>query len=127
GNTSLVLTELKQQFRPEFINRIDEIIVFQPLTKSVISEILDKIISDLETRLKDHQIHLELTESARDFLVENGFDPNYGARPLKRFCSRTIEAELSKMIIEDKVSFGMHLVIDIKNDQIIIYEKKEKE
>ena len=125
GNTSLVLTELKQQFRPEFINRIDEIIIFKPLTKPVISEILDKIISDLEARLRDHQIDLELTESARKFLVENGFDPNYGARPLKRFCSRTIEAELSKMIIEDKVSFGMHLVIDIKDDQIIIYEKKE--
>ncbi len=127
GNTSLVLTELRQQFRPEFINRIDEIIVFNPLTKPVISEILDKIISDLEIRLKDHQIHLELTESAREFLVENGFDPNYGARPLKRFCSRTIETELSKMIIEDKVSFGMHLVIDAKNDQILIYEKKEEE
>ncbi len=125
GNTSMVLTELKQQFRPEFINRIDEIIVFKPLTKPVISEILDKIISDLEARLKDHQIHLELTEKAREFLVENGFDPNYGARPLKRFCSRTIETELSRMIIEDQVSFGMHLVIDTKDDQIIIYEKKE--
>lgn len=123
GNANLVLTELKQQFRPEFINRIDEIIVFKPLTKPVISEILDKIISDLETRLKDHQIHLELTEKAREFLVENGFDPNYGARPLKRFCSRTIETELSRMIIEDKVSFGMNLVIDIKDNQIIIYEK----
>jgi len=123
GNTSQVLTELKQQFRPEFINRIDEIIVFKPLTKSVISKILDKIITDLEMRLKDHQIHLEITEKARDYLVENGFDQNYGARPLKRFCSRTIEAELSRMIIEDKVSFGMNLVIDMKDDHIVIYEK----
>jgi len=123
GNTSQVMTELKQQFRPEFINRIDEIIVFKPLTKTVISKILDKIISDLEFRLKDHQIHLEITECARDYLVENGFDSNYGARPLKRFCSRTIEKELSKMIIEDRVTFGMHLVIDIKDNQIVIYEK----
>ena len=122
GDTSQVMTELKQQFRPEFINRIDEIVIFKPLTKPVISKILDKILADLEFRLKDHQIHLEITEEARNYLVENGFDPNYGARPLKRFCSRTIEAELSKMIIEDKVSFGMHLVIDIQNDHIIIYE-----
>ena len=117
------MVELKQQFRPEFINRIDEIIVFKPLTKPVISKILDKILADLEFRLKDNQIHLEITEEARDYLVENGFDSNYGARPLKRFCSRTIEAELSKMIIENKVSFGMHLVIDVKDNHIIIYEK----
>lgn len=123
GNTSQVLTELKQQFRPEFINRIDEIIVFKPLTKPVISKILDKIISDLELRLKDHQIHLEITEEARIYLVENGFDSNYGARPLKRFCSRTIEIELSRMIIEDKICVGMNLVIDIKDDHIVIYEK----
>ncbi len=123
GDTSQVMVELKQQFRPEFINRIDEIIVFKPLTKPVISKILDKILADLEFRLKDNQIHLEITEEARDYLVENGFDSNYGARPLKRFCSRTIEAELSKMIIENKVSFGMHLVIDVKDNHIIIYEK----
>lgn len=123
GDTSQVMVELKQQFRPEFINRIDEIIVFKPLTKPVISKILDKILADLEFRLKDNPIHLEITEEARDYLVENGFDSNYGARPLKRFCSRTIEAELSKMIIENKVSFGMHLVIDIKDNHIIIYEK----
>ena len=123
GDTSQVMVELKQQFRPEFINRIDEIIVFKPLTKPVISKILDKILADLEFRLKDNQIHLEITEEARDYLVENGFDSNYGARPLKRFCSRTIEEKIKKMIIENKVSFGMHLVIDVKDNHIIIYEK----
>lgn len=121
GNTDPVLGELKQYFRPEFINRIDEIIVFNPLTKPIISQILDKIIGDLETRLKDHNIRLILTDAAREFLVENGFDPNYGARPLKRFCSRTIETELSRMILEDQISYGAHLVIDVKEDKIEIY------
>ncbi len=125
GNSNLVLTELKQHFRPEFINRIDEIIVFQPLTKSVISKILDKIISDLECRLKDRQIHLKITENAREFLVENGFDPNYGARPLKRFCSRTVETELSRMILEDRVSMGMNLIIDVREEKIVLYEERE--
>ncbi|MCI8588414.1 MAG: AAA domain-containing protein, partial [Bacilli bacterium] len=121
GNTDPVLGELKQYFRPEFINRIDEIIVFNPLTKPIISQILDKIIGDLETRLKDHNIRFILTDAAREFLVENGFDPNYGARPLKRFCSRTIETELSRMILEDQISYGAHLVIDVKEDKIEIY------
>ncbi len=121
GTTDPVLGELKQYFRPEFINRIDEIIVFNPLTKPIISQILDKIIGDLETRLKDHNIRFILTDAAREFLVENGFDPNYGARPLKRFCSRTIETELSRMILEDQISYGAHLVIDVKEDKIEIY------
>lgn len=125
GNPNLVLTELRQQFRPEFINRIDEVIVFKPLTMNIISKILDKIICDLEYRLKDYNIQLELTEKAREFLVENGFDSNYGARPLKRFCSRTIETELSRMIIEDKISYGMSLIIDLDGNQISIYEGKE--
>lgn len=125
GKPDLVISELKQQFRPEFINRIDEIIIFKQLTKEVISDILTKLIAELETRLKDNNIHLELTEEARKYIIDHGFDANYGARPLKRFVSRTVETELSRMIIEDKVTYGMHLVIDVKDEKIVIYEKKE--
>lgn len=125
GKPDLVISELKQQFRPEFINRIDEIIIFKQLTKEVISDILTKLIAELETRLKDNNIHLELTEVARRYIIDHGFDANYGARPLKRFVSRTVETKLSRMIIEDKVTYGMHLVIDVKDEKIVIYEKKE--
>ena len=125
GHRDLVLKELQHTFRPEFINRIDEVIVFSPLTKEVISKILDQLISQLETRLTDMNLHLELTEEARNYFIECGYDVNYGARPLKRLVGRTIETELSRWIIEDKVQYGMHLMIDYADGKIGIKEKKE--
>lgn len=125
GKPDLVMHELKQQFRPEFINRIDEIIIFKQLTKEVISDILTKLVAELEMRLKDSNIHLELTEAARKYIIDHGFDENYGARPLKRFVSRTVETLLSRMIIEDKITYGMHLIIDVQDEEIVIYDKKE--
>lgn len=112
GNTTQVLPELKNYFRPEFINRVDEIIVFQPLTKEVISKILDKLLHELEVRLKDTDIRFTLTDSARNYFVENGYDVNYGARPLKRLVSRSLETALSKLLIEDKIPLGSTVVID---------------
>ncbi len=125
GKPDFVMHELKQQFRPEFINRIDEIIIFKQLTKEVISDILTKLVAELEMRLKDSNIHLELTEEARKYIIDHGFDENYGARPLKRFVSRTVETLLSRMIIEDKITYGMHLIIDVQDEEIVIYDKKE--
>lgn len=126
GNTDKVMEEVKKYFRPEFINRVDEIIVFKPLTKEVISKILDKLISDLMMRLREDNIHLVLTDKARNYLVENGYDVTYGARPLKRLVSRTVETVLSRMIVEDQVQYGDTLIIDYSEDKNQIIVRKEE-
>ncbi len=120
GKTDMVTQELKQTFRPEFINRIDEIIVFHALTKDVINNILDKIIFELEDRLKDKDIHLVLTDQAREYLVDSGYDVNYGARPLKHLVSRTVESKLAKELIQDHISYGQKVVIDYQNQDIVL-------
>jgi ATP-dependent Clp protease ATP-binding subunit ClpB len=124
GNTDLVLPELKKYFRPEFINRVDDIVVFKPLNEESISKILDKIVSDIELRLKDNNIHIKLTEKAKKQIVEEGFDPNYGARPLKRLVSRIIETEISKLIISDKIKYSDTIVIDYNNNYEFKVEQK---
>ena len=118
GNTDKVMLSLKEFFRPEFINRLDEIIVFKPLEKEGISKILDKIISEIEKRLIDLNIHIELTESARNELIETGFDINYGARPLKRLVSKTVESYLARLIISDEIKYNDTLIIDYDNDYV---------
>lgn len=120
GKTDMVTQELKQTFRPEFINRIDEIIVFHALTKDVINNILDKIIFELEDRLKDKDIHLVLTDQAREYLVDRGYDVNYGARPLKHLVSRTVESKLAKELIQDHIAYGQKVVIDYQNQDIVL-------
>ena len=127
GNTSRVLDDLKEAFRPEFINRIDEVIVFNPLSKEAINLILDKIIKDIEYRLKDNNIHIELTDASRNKLIEDGYDINFGARPLKRLVSRTIESMLAKLIIEGKVDNRDTIIVDYKDDNYILTTKKEEE
>lgn len=120
GNTNLVMKEVREHFRPEFINRIDEIIVFNPLSKEAISSILDKIIHDIEKRLSDINIKINLTAKAKNQLIEDGYDINYGARPLKRLVSRTLETMLAKMIIEGKVKPNDTVNIDYQNDNYLI-------
>ena len=117
GNTSEVMNDVKKYFRPEFINRIDEIIVFNPLTKDNIKCILDKLIHEMEDRLKDNNIHIKLTDDARNYLIENGYDITYGARPLKRLLSRTVETTIAKVLINGELKFGSTLVVDYKNDK----------
>ena len=95
GNTSEVMNDVKKYFRPEFINRIDEIIVFNPLTKDNIKCILDKLIHEMEDRLKDNNIHIKLTDDARNYLIENGYDITYGARPLNRLLRRNVETTIA--------------------------------
>jgi len=120
GESNKVMDEVKQYFRPEFINRIDEIIIFNALTKSTISKILTKLINELELRLKDDNIKLSLSENAREYLVEHGYDTFFGARPLKRLVGRTIEVILSKMIINNEIKPNNNYIIDYKNEKIII-------
>lgn len=121
---SLVLNELKSTFRPEFINRIDEIIVFKSLTKEVIHDILDKIIFEIENRLVPSNIHIELTNGAREKIIEESYDKNYGARPIKRYVTRNIETLLANLILEDKVKFNDTLVIDYQNNSYVIHSKE---
>ena len=116
----LVMDELKGTFKPEFINRIDEIIMFKSLDKKTVYEILDKIISDIEKRLDDKKIKLNLTSTAKDYIINNSFDEKYGARPIKRFVSRNLETLLATEIINDNIKFGETVNIDVKDDQLII-------
>ena len=112
--------ELHKYFKPEFINRVDEVIMFNKLTKEVLSSILDKLIKEIETRLKDLNLTITLTPAARNYFVENGYDEYYGARPLKRLVSRELETVLAKQLIENTVKPNAKLEVDYQNDKIII-------
>ncbi|MBO5183142.1 MAG: AAA family ATPase [Bacilli bacterium] len=120
GDEQMVLNELKQTFRPEFINRIDEIVIFNSLSKTVVYDILSKIIKEIETRLQDKKISLLLTDKAKEFIINNSYNEQYGARPIKRYVSRNIENLLAKKIIEDKIKFNSIVTIDVENNEIII-------
>ena len=115
--------ELHKYFKPEFINRVDEVIMFNKLTKEVLSSILDKLIKEIETRLKDLNLTISLTPAARNYFVENGYDEYYGARPLKRLVSRELETVLAKQLIENTVKPNAKLEVDYQNDKIIINQK----
>ena len=116
GDSEKVMEELQKTFRPEFINRIDEVIIFKPLSKETIYEILDKIISEIEDRLSDKNIHIKLTGPAKDYLVDIGYDVNYGARPLKRVVSRTIENMIAEKIIMSEIKYGDTVTFDYDNE-----------
>ena len=120
GDTSKVMDEVRSHFRPEFINRVDEIIVFKPLTKDVIYQILDKIISDIEKRLSMNDIHIKLTDNAKDYLVDAGYDVNYGARPLKREVSKTVESLLAHLLVKGTIKYGETVTFDVKDNQLVI-------
>ncbi len=121
----LVMEELKHTFRPEFINRIDEIIMFQTLTKEVVYDIVDKLIGEMETRLEDKKIQFELTEKARNLIVEQSFDEKFGARPIKRFLARNLETLIANEIIMGHIPFQSVVVIDVEKDQFVIKVKKK--
>ncbi len=125
GHQELVMKELTNYLRPEFINRIDEVIVFNSLDKNTISRILDKIIHEIEKRLSNLNIHISLTDQARHHLIEEGYDINYGARPLKRCVSRIIETELAKMIINNSITPNDCLQIEYQDHQFIIQKVQD--
>ena len=118
-----VLNELKNNFRPEFINRIDEIIVFHSLHKDVVGAILNKIIGEINSRLKDKQISLELTDKARQKVIDESFDENYGARPIRRYVTKNIETLLAKYMIEQDLKPNDIFVVDVNNDNFTIRTK----
>ena len=123
NNKNAVLEEIRKYFRPEFVNRIDEIVVFNTLTKEAINKILDKIISQIEYRLKDMSIKIELTENARKEFIEEGYDINFGARPLKRLVGKTIEVDLSKLLIEGQIKEHDTVIVNYVNDKFVVKKR----
>ena len=117
---SLVMNELKNTFKPELLNRIDEIIIFNSLSKNVVYKILDKIISDINKRLSDKKLTIELTDSAKDFIINNSYDENFGARPIKRYVSKNVETLIAKAIINEDVKYGETIKIDVSNDYLVL-------
>ena len=109
---------LKKSFRPEFLNRLDEIIFYKPLRKDEISKILELLIQDLEKRLEDKHINLELTKSAKDYLIDNGYDEIYGARPLKRFVQKKLETLIAKKILSQEILPNTTVAIDCVNNEL---------
>ncbi len=114
---------LKQSFRPEFINRLDEIVYYKPLMKDQIIHIVDLMLADLQKRLSDKQLTITVTDAAKAFIIEDGFDPNFGARPLKRYIQRTVETLLAKAIISTDLEPGTELVVDIQDDAFFCFQK----
>ena len=114
----LVMNELRAHFRPEFLNRLDEMILFKPLTKSDIGGIIHLIIADLNARLADRELQIELTKEAQQFIVDNGYDPVYGARPLKRYIQKHVETLAAKLILADTVGAGDTILIDVSEDSL---------
>ena len=111
---------LKQSFRPEFLNRLDEIVFYKPLTQNEIGKILDLLIADLNKRLAEQEISVELTNSAKNYLITNGYDAIYGARPLKRFVQKKVETLIAREIIKQTILPKQKVTIDCKNDELVI-------
>ena len=113
-----VMNDLRAHFRPEFLNRLDETILFKPLTKDNIGGIIHLIIADLNRRLEDKQLTIRLSEEAMQYIVDNAYDPVYGARPLKRYIQKYVETLAAKMILADQVEEGDTIAITVENDQL---------
>ena len=120
----LVMNDLRAHFRPEFLNRLDETILFKPLTKDNIGGIIDLIVADLNRRLADKELSLELTPEAKTFIADNAYDPVYGARPLKRYIQKYVETLAAKLILADKVDEGDTIEIGLENGALTATERK---
>ena len=115
-----VENELKTHFRPEFLNRLDEIVFYRPLTRDEIGSIVDLMVKDLNRRLEDKQLTVELTDAAKNYVADNGYDPVFGARPLKRFLQRAVETPIARKLVADEVAPRSRLVVDLSNGEITV-------
>ena len=115
---TLVMNDLRSHFRPEFLNRLDEIIMFKPLTRDNIGKIIDLILKDINKRLADRDISIRLTDEAKHFITEHGYDPMYGARPLKRYVQKYVETLAAKVILGGEISQGDTIVISLENNEL---------
>jgi len=114
------MAELRQTFRPEFLNRIDETVLFKPLTLEEIGKIVDLLLADLNTRLADRRVTVVLDAKAKDWAAEKGYDPVFGARPLKRFLQRQIETRLARALISGDVAEGAAVKFTVKDDVLVM-------
>ncbi len=115
-----VMNEMKLRFKPEFLNRVDDIIMFKPLSENGIKKIIDIFLKEVSGRLKDRNITLEVTDKAKTIMAREGYDPVYGARPLKRYIQNTLENNLARKIIKGEIGYGSNVVVDIEEDQLVI-------
>ena len=120
----MVMRELRNTFKPEFINRIDEIVIFKALNKDTIYAILDKIISDVEYRLRDKMLHLVVSDKAKNYIVNASYDEKYGARPIKRFVQKNVETLIATAIINDKIKYNSTIYIDYDGSKLILNDKE---
>ena len=114
------MNELKNTFRPELINRIDEIIIFNSLKKDNIGDIVDKVIRELNNRLSQSYLHVEITDSAKNKIIDEAYDPRYGARPIKRYITKNVENLIAHKLIDANMEVGTTLVVDLKNNEFVI-------
>ena len=112
------MNEVKNHFRPEFINRLDEIVLFKPLTRDNIYNIIDLLMAELNERLRDREISVELSEEAKNYITEKGYDPIYGARPLKRFLQKNVETLSARLILQGDVHAGTVIRIVMEDGQM---------
>ena len=110
---------LKQNFRPEFLNRLDEIVFYKPLAKDEVSKILDLLIKDLNLRLEDKNIKLDITGAAKDYLIDNGYDEIYGARPLKRFIQKKLETLIARQILSGEIKQNTDVLVDYRDGELV--------
>ncbi len=123
ANVKLVEGELKRHFRPEFLNRVDDIVFFKPLMKEQIKQIVDIQFRHVAERLEERDIEISLSEKAKELVVEKAFDPNYGARPVKRYLQRNLETMLGRAIIAGEVEDGDQAIIDSDGERFIIQKQ----
>jgi ATP-dependent Clp protease ATP-binding subunit ClpB len=117
---TMVMNGLRDHFRPEFLNRLDEIILFKPLNKENIGGIIDLLMADLNKRLQDRDFKIELTESAKEIVVDQGYDPAYGARPLKRYLQKHVETLAARIILSDDIRPGSRIVVNASKDNDVL-------
>jgi ATP-dependent Clp protease ATP-binding subunit ClpB len=115
-----VMAELRKAFRPEFLNRIDETILFKPLTLDEITTIVDLLLADLNKRLAERRVTVMLDKKAKEWAAEKGYDPVFGARPLKRFLQRNIETKLARALIGGEVAEGAEVKFSVKDDELVM-------
>lgn len=115
---ALVMGDLRNHFRPEFLNRLDEVILFKPLTKENMKGILDLQLEDLANRLKDREVKLNVTEEAKERIIENGYEAEFGARPLKRYIQKHVETAVAKVLLSGEIHAGDTVLVDWKGEHL---------
>ena len=114
------MAELRRSFRPEFLNRLDEIILFRPLTRENLNSIIDLMVESLRKRLKDRDLDFALTDAAKELIIERGYDPLYGARPLRRVLQSSVETLVARTILRGDISAGSTITVDARDGELVV-------